>query len=77
MNQHGEPAMNQYGEPGANQYGQPPTAQYGEYGIVRPRRRHPLRTVTIVSASTLRLRSAGVPRARMRPWSMIATRRHS
>jgi hypothetical protein len=35
--------MNQYGE-----YGNAPPTQYGEYGIVRPRRRHPLRTITIV-----------------------------
>jgi LmeA-like phospholipid-binding len=47
MNQYGEPGMNQYGEP------QPPTAQYSEYGIVRPRRRHPLRTLTIVVLAVL------------------------
>jgi len=46
MNQYGEPAMNQYGEP-------PPTAQYGEYGIVRPRRSHRLRTLTIVVLAIL------------------------
>jgi hypothetical protein len=45
--------MNQYGEPAMNQYGEPPTAQYGEYGIVRPRRRHPLRTLTIVLVAVL------------------------
>ena len=31
-----------------NQYGDPAATQYGEYGIVRPRRRHPLRTLTII-----------------------------
>ncbi len=42
--------MNQYGEPGMNQYGEPPTAQYG---IVRPRRSHRLRTLTIVVVAIL------------------------
>ncbi len=36
-----------------NQYGDAPPTQYGEYGIVRPRRRHPLRTVTIVVIAVL------------------------
>jgi hypothetical protein len=36
-----------------NQYGDAPPTQYGEYGIVRPRRRHPLRTVTIVVVAVL------------------------
>lgn len=53
MSQYGEPGMNQYGEPGTNQYGDAPAAQYGEYGIVRPRRRHPLRTLTIVVVAVL------------------------
>ena len=34
-------------------------------------------TVTIVSAPTLRLRPSGVSRARIRPWSMMATRPQS
>lgn len=45
--------MNQYGEPAGNQYREPPTAQYGEYGIVRQRRRRPLRTLTIVVLAVL------------------------
>jgi hypothetical protein len=45
--------MNQYGEPGANQYREPPTAEYSPYGIVKQRRRHPLRTVTIVVVAVL------------------------
>jgi LmeA-like phospholipid-binding len=45
--------MNQYGEPGMNQYGEPPAAQYGEYGIVRPRRSHRLRTLAIVVLAIL------------------------
>jgi len=44
--------MNQYGEPGMNQYGEPAPAQY-EYGIVRPRRSHRLRTLTIVVLAVL------------------------
>jgi hypothetical protein len=36
-----------------NQYGDAPPTQYGEYGIVRPRRRHPLRTITIVVVAVL------------------------
>jgi hypothetical protein len=36
-----------------NQYGDAPPTQYGEYGIVRPRRRRPLRTVTIVVVAVL------------------------
>ena len=41
--------MNEYGEPPRDEYREPPTAQYPQYGIVRPRRRrHPIRTLTIV-----------------------------
>src|SRR5215470_14570646 len=45
--------MNEYGEPAMNQYGEPPTAQYGEYGIVRPRRSHRLRTLSIAVLAVL------------------------
>jgi hypothetical protein len=36
-----------------NQYGDAPRTQYGQYGVVRPRRRHPLRTLTIVDIAVI------------------------